>query len=358
MIITDQESAQSHTKQNQPIDPTGETPMKTGKIILTIATLIITALIYSENVHAAPVQMPDGNIFDAEFYAQTYPDVVAVFGTDPGVLYYHYLTCGAAEGRQPYASAPVVTPSGTSSNFAEKQLQAFSALIVYNSAYENGRIIERNAGRTYLQYPGGHTIWSGSVSSYTDESYLFDANAYAMYNPDIAATYGSSKEALWNHYKTIGVYEGRMAAGTTADSNAKLMIIQIAQSITTPQMTDEEKIRAVHDWMCNYARYDRTYSSVSHTIAGFMNNHVAVCDGYARTFEYFMYVLDIPCETVAGGGHAWNRVALGGYWYYIDVTWDDPICGNGRDVVLYSYYLIPRSQMDKDHSMVYTYDYY
>ena len=332
--------------------------MKTRRIILTIATLILTALIYSGSVHAAPVQMPDGNIFDAEFYAATYPDVVAVFGTDPATLYYHYLTCGAAEGRQPYASAPVVTPTGTSSDFAEKQLQAFSALIVQNRAYENGKIVIQNSGCTRVQYLGGWTTWGSSVSSYTNESYLFDANAYAMYNPDVVATYGSSKEALWNHYKTTGVYEGRMAAGTTANSNAKLMIIQVAQSITTPQMTNEEKIRAVHDWMCNYARYDQTYASVSHTVEGFMTNHVAVCDGYAKTFEYFMYVLDIPCETVTGGNHAWNRVGLDGYWYHIDVCWDDPICRNGGDIVRYDYYLIPKYQMDKDHTMVNTYDYF
>ena len=52
-----------------------------------------------------PVPMPDGTLFDAAFYAATYPDVVAVFGTDPAALYQHYITAGAAEGRLPYAGA-------------------------------------------------------------------------------------------------------------------------------------------------------------------------------------------------------------------------------------------------------------
>ena len=37
--------------------------------------------------------------FDAEFYAATYPDVVAVFGNSPEALYKHYLDYGKAEGR-------------------------------------------------------------------------------------------------------------------------------------------------------------------------------------------------------------------------------------------------------------------
>ncbi len=41
--------------------------------------------------------MIDG--FDPVFYAQSYPDVVSAFGTDPAILYAHYLFFGKAEGR-------------------------------------------------------------------------------------------------------------------------------------------------------------------------------------------------------------------------------------------------------------------
>ena len=37
--------------------------------------------------------------FDAEFYARTYPDVVAVFGDSAEALYKHYQDYGKAEGR-------------------------------------------------------------------------------------------------------------------------------------------------------------------------------------------------------------------------------------------------------------------
>lgn len=61
-------------------------------------------------VEAAPKTMPDGGVFDAQYYATQYPDVAAVFGTDENMLYMHYTLCGKAEGRLPYnpvATAPV-----------------------------------------------------------------------------------------------------------------------------------------------------------------------------------------------------------------------------------------------------------
>lgn len=51
-----------------------------------------------------PVEQPDGNFFDPDYYAQNNADVVAVYGLDPSVLYQHYLKYGMKEGRLPYAS--------------------------------------------------------------------------------------------------------------------------------------------------------------------------------------------------------------------------------------------------------------
>ncbi len=61
---------------------------------------------------AAPELMPDGGLFDAEYYASQNPDVVAALGNDPTVLYNHYLAAGKAEGRRPcdpvYGTSPAV----------------------------------------------------------------------------------------------------------------------------------------------------------------------------------------------------------------------------------------------------------
>jgi len=66
------------------------------------AALTFAVLSAKADVYAAPEIMPDGGIFDAEYYAENNPDVVAAFGTDPAFLYQHYKMCGQFEFRLPY----------------------------------------------------------------------------------------------------------------------------------------------------------------------------------------------------------------------------------------------------------------
>ena len=44
---------------------------------------------------------------------------------------------------------------------------------------------------------------------------IFDANLYAKAYPDVAAAYGNDREALWNHYVTHGIKEGRTQINST-----------------------------------------------------------------------------------------------------------------------------------------------
>lgn len=74
--------------------------MKKTLLAAMAATMVLSS---SLTAFAAPETMPDGTIFDAEYYAQSNPDVVAVFGTDRDSLYTHYMTYGKEEGRLPYA---------------------------------------------------------------------------------------------------------------------------------------------------------------------------------------------------------------------------------------------------------------
>ncbi|MCR4787553.1 MAG: hypothetical protein K5888_03110 [Lachnospiraceae bacterium] len=78
-----------------------------GLAVLTALTVTISFL--PVTVLTAPVVMPDGSIFDAEYYAENNPDVVAVYGSNnPDGMYEHYVTFGKKEGRLPYAGADKV----------------------------------------------------------------------------------------------------------------------------------------------------------------------------------------------------------------------------------------------------------
>ncbi|MCD7844804.1 MAG: hypothetical protein LUG57_02945 [Oscillospiraceae bacterium] len=88
-------------------------------------------------------------------------------------------------------------------------------------------------------------------------------------------------------------------------------------------MTDLEKLTALHDWMCLNVDYGATLRS--QTAYGALVEGSAVCTGYAAGFAYLAELAGL--EGVAtysqSMDHAWILVTLDGVRYFSDCTWDD-----------------------------------
>ena len=138
-------------------------------------------------------------------------------------------------------------------------------------------------------------------------------------------------------------------------------INSILNSIIKPGMTETEKIRTVHNWIvCNTTYNDKYYDrgdSFNH-VSNLLKNKTGVCQGYSVTFYIFMKQMGIPCTLVMGNtddvSHAWNAVKLDGNWYYIDVTWDDPVVNGtsnypGGDNISYEYLLCTYNHISMTH---------
>lgn len=121
-------------------------------------------------------------------------------------------------------------------------------------------------------------------------------------------------------------------------------------------------IKMVHDYLVDNIEYDTSISKSNiYDIYGALINHVAVCEGYARSFKYILDSMQIPCVIVIGTGtnsrgeterHAWNYVQLQGSWYAVDCTWDDPIIVGGGSISQsskYKYFLKGRNEFYSDH---------
>lgn len=139
-------------------------------------------------------------------------------------------------------------------------------------------------------------------------------------------------------------------------------INSILNSIIKPGMTETEKIRTAHNWIvCNTTYNDKYYDrgdSFNH-VSNLLNNKTGVCQGYSVTFYIFMKQMGIPCTLVMGKtdnvSHAWNAVKLDGNWYYIDVTWDDPVVNGtsnypGGDNISYEYLLCTYNHISMTHT--------
>lgn len=136
----------------------------------------------------------------------------------------------------------------------------------------------------------------------------------------------------------------------------------LAENIRS-DMSDYEKIRAIHNYIVISTKYDienlknDTIPDIDYTAKGVLENHIGVCRGYAEAFKLLMDELGIECRILTGIvddiSHAWNVVKIDGQWYQIDCTYDDPVGENNvagnRDNLRYDYFLITNAQMYLDH---------
>ncbi len=138
-------------------------------------------------------------------------------------------------------------------------------------------------------------------------------------------------------------------ANVAAQKEAFQRELEKALEYVDPSMAEVEKALAVHDYLVLECEYDyeryltdiNTVPPASHTAYGALVSKIAVCDGYAKAYASIMQELGIDCTIVSSDAmsHAWNLVSLGGKWYHVDATWDDPTWDRvGR--VSHSYFLL------------------
>lgn len=91
--------------------------------------------------------------------------------------------------------------------------------------------------------------------------------------------------------------------------------------------TRYEKLKSMHDGICNMTTYTMNVP-MAHQPTGVFLNGQAVCEGYAEALKLLCDRENIPCIIVVGtgngGAHEWNYVQMeDGKWYGMDATWDD-----------------------------------
>ncbi len=123
------------------------------------------------------------------------------------------------------------------------------------------------------------------------------------------------------------------------------------QELTTPQMTAQQKVRALHDDLVNRASYDLEAGGSCTTM---LLTGRGVCEAYSRTLWLLNRMAGVPTIIAAGQTdepHAWNMVQIDGEWYHVDATWDDPtILGRDESILSHSYFLLNDEQIAADHS--------
>lgn len=84
----------------------------------------------------------------------------------------------------------------------------------------------------------------------------------------------------------------------------------------------------IKNYICKKLKYKRTQADVGTALKTGRGN----CVAYARLNEKMCGTCGIPCKSYSGFtgtiGHEWNRVKIGGKWYWSDLCWMDTGGGN------------------------------
>ncbi len=187
-------------------------------------------------------------------------------------------------------------------------------------------------GYPFVKIPARDYLCNYDIFSYSDNNgYYFDSKTYATMYPEVKAKYGNTHKALWTHYKTKGVYEGRVAH-TSEGCLCGYDVMTALQAVWTPEMTDREKVIFVNNHIKQACFPTETNEAISEKdpVTGENSTYASV---YAFMFNEIMRQLGIPCfvekcqETNKPQQNIydsdWNQVYIDGKWYVVDVYMND-----------------------------------
>lgn len=119
---------------------------------------------------------------------------------------------------------------------------------------------------------------------------------------------------------------------------------ELADEICAGFETDEEKVRAIYQWIILNFEYDYDcYPIFQHfNVRKTLQTKRGICYDFSHLFAAFCRSQDIPCYVVDGDprkpgaeSHTWNRVCYNGSWWDVDVTND--LCSTQSGKNLYGF---------------------
>ena len=141
----------------------------------------------------------------------------------------------------------------------------------------------------------------------------------------------------------------------------KAMTARVEKLIRPAQKLSEwEKEKYVHDFICENVHYDKLKKSYSHEIIGPLGQGVGVCEGIAKSVKVLCDALGIWCMIAICGNnpekgikyrHTWNIVKIGGTYYHLDTTFDNTLGKHsfGAKEIRYDYFNLDDKNIFRDH---------
>lgn len=232
---------------------------------------------------------------------------------------------------------------------AKAQLQSTKENKVYNAASGVGyQSISEAAQFVKRQMVGRNTNITFLYVAQDELDFRQIIDMAMQYTDDCSGQEGDALKFGWTAYKATaqifdkpdGLYyfiDCTMGYFTTSVqetqlSNAVRQALSSLKINSMSNLTEIQKIKAIHDYICDkveydYANLDNTSYILKYSAYAALCNGTAVCQGYAVLFYRMCKDAGLSVRVIPGlgngGAHAWNIVRINGRYYNIDTTWDD-----------------------------------
>ena len=139
-------------------------------------------------------------------------------------------------------------------------------------------------------------------------------------------------------------------------SNEMIIILNYkVEDIIKENITDamdlKTKIKIIHDYIINKTSYDKARSDQkiikykSDNAYGVLVENKGLCGGYTDAMMLFLEKFKVPNYKIATENHIWNYVYVDSEWLHLDLTWDDPVSSDGKDILDDSFFLITDTEL-------------
>ena len=126
---------------------------------------------------------------------------------------------------------------------------------------------------------------------------------------------------------------------------------EIYKELYKENVSVSDNIKSFHDYIINHTEYDkeRADSKIvkykSDNAYGVLIEGIGLCGGYTDTMSLFLDKLNVKNYKVSTNNHTWNRVYVNDKWLHLDLTWDDPISEDGKNILDHNYFLITTNEL-------------
>jgi transglutaminase/protease-like cytokinesis protein 3 len=212
-----------------------------------------------------------------------------------------------------------------------------------------------------------------NIENYSSEQYNLSSIMSEIFkeNPDLNFGYksshfsGTTSNGIVTATITFSYYDTQSNL-INKSNQISSKVTEIVNSVTNATMSDYDKELALHDYLVNNCQYDQRVidgtipdnSDNTYNAYGALINGSAVCQGYADAMYRLLKGVGIESMSVSGTAtngvetenHAWNIVKIGGQYYQLDATFDDPSYKDGSNHPTHDYFNVTDDLLAQDHT--------